>query len=210
MKNLELKKKIIEKLFPEKLLTIDEIEGRYPSRDLNDGVMVTRIAPSPTGFMHIGSLYTAMISERFAHQSDGVFFLRIEDTDKKREVEGATDLIVQYLEYYGIKVDEGETSSGLEIGKYGPYKQSERADIYKSYVKYLVEKDLAYPCFCTHVELEEMRSMQEAQSVRPGYYKQWAKWRDKTEQEILQALEEKKEFVIRLSLIHISEPTSPY
>jgi len=197
MENLKLKKEIIEKLFSEKLPTINEIEKKYSPRDLNEGAMVTRIAPSPTGFMHIGSLYTAMISERFAHQSGGLFFLRIEDTDKKREVKGATDLIVQYLEYYGIKVDEGETPSGLEIGKYGPYKQSERAEIYKSYVKYLVEKDLAYPCFCSHAELEEMRSMQEVQSVRPGYYKQWAKWRDKNEQEILQALEEKKEFVIR-------------
>lgn len=197
MENIKLKKEIIEKLFPEKLPTIEDIEKKYSPRNLNEGAMVTRIAPSPTGFMHIGTLYTAMISERFAHQSGGVFFLRVEDTDKKREVEGATDLIVQYLEYYGIKVDEGEISSSLEIGKYGPYKQSERAKIYKSYVKNLVEKGLAYPCFCSHADLEEMRSMQEAQSVRPGYYKQWAKWRDKTEQEISQALEENKEFVIR-------------
>lgn len=197
MKNSELKNEIIKRLFPDKLLEITEIEKKYPPRNLKEESMVTRIAPSPTGFMHVGSLYTALISERLAHQSEGVFFLRIEDTDKKREVEGATDLIMRSLEYYGIRVDEGQIINNAEVGNYGPYKQSERAQIYKSYVKYLVEKDLAYPCFCTHAELEEMRSMQEAQSVKPGCYKQWAKWRDKPEQEILQALEDKKEFVIR-------------
>jgi glutamyl-tRNA synthetase len=197
MKNTELKSEIIKRLFPEELPEIAEIEKKYPPRNLKEGLMVTRIAPSPTGFMHVGSLYTALISERLAHQGEGVFFLRIEDTDKKREVEGAADLIMKSLEYYGIRVDEGQIINNAEVGNYGPYKQSERAQIYKSYVKYLIEKDLAYPCFCTHAELEEMRSMQEAQSVRPGYYKQWAKWRDKSEQEILRALEEKKEFVIR-------------
>lgn len=197
MENLELKAKIIEKLFPEELPSISEIEKRYPSRELKEGAMVTRIAPSPTGFMHVGSLYTALISERLAHQSGGVFFLRIEDTDKKREVEGASDLITKSLNYYGIRIDEGEITPGSEIGQYGPYKQSERAKLYKSYVKSLVEKGLAYPCFCSHEELEEMRSMQEVQGVRPGYYKQWAKWRDKSEQEVMQALEEGRPFVIR-------------
>jgi glutamyl-tRNA synthetase len=194
--NME-KIKIIKELFPESLPTSNEIEKRYPPRELKDGAMVTRIAPSPTGFMHIGGLYAALISERLAHQTDGVFYLRIEDTDKKREVEGASELITESLEHYGIKIDEGETTSKQEIGQYGPYKQSERAEIYKTYVKSLVEKGQAYPCFSTNEELEEMRNIQEAQSVRPGYYKQWAKWRDKSDQEVLRALEEGKKFVIR-------------
>lgn len=197
MKNSELKDKIIKRLFPENLSDIAKIEEKYSPRKLKEGSMVTRIAPSPTGFMHIGSLYTALISERLAHQSEGVFFLRIEDTDKKREVEGAADLIIKSLEYYGVKVDEGGTCNGKVLGDYGPYKQSERAEIYKSYIRYLIENDLAYPCFCSHAELEEMRNMQEVQGVRPGYYKQWAKWRDKSEQEVLQELEEEKDFVIR-------------
>lgn len=197
MENLEIKSKIIEKLFSEELPMISEIEKRYPPRKLKEGAMVTRIAPSPTGFMHIGSLYTALISERLAHQSEGVFFLRIEDTDKKREVGGASDLITKSLGHYGVKIDEGEIAPGSEIGQYGPYKQSDRAKLYKSYVKSLVETGLAYPCFCSHEELEEMRAMQEAQGVRPGYYKQWAKWRDRSEQDVIQTLEEGNSFVIR-------------
>ena len=194
---MENKEKIIEKLFPEVLPEIDEVEKKYPQRNLKEGAMVTRIAPSPTGFMHIGSLYTALISERLAHQTDGIFFLRIEDTDKKREVEGASKLITKSLNHYGIKTDEGENALGEEIGEYGPYKQSKRADIYKSYVKSLVEKGLAYPCFSTSEELEEMHKKQESEGIRPGYYNQWAIWRNKSDEEVLEALEEKKPFVIR-------------
>ena len=194
---MENKEKIIENLFPEVLPEIDEVEKKYPQRNLKEGAMVTRIAPSPTGFMHIGSLYTALISERLAHQTDGIFFLRIEDTDKKREVEGASKLITKSLNHYGIKTDEGENASGQEIGEYGPYKQSERADIYKAYVKSLVEKGLAYPCFSTSEELEEMHKKQESEGIRPGYYNQWAIWRNKSDEEVLEALEEKKPFVIR-------------
>ena len=194
---MENKEKIIENLFPEVLPEIDEVEKKYPQRNLKEGAMVTRIAPSPTGFMHIGSLYTALISERLAHQTDGIFFLRIEDTDKKREVEGASKLITKSLNHYGIKTDEGENASGKEIGEYGPYKQSERADIYKAYVKSLVEKGLAYPCFSTSEELEEMHKKQESEGIRPGYYNQWAIWRNKSDEEVLEALEEKKPFVIR-------------
>ncbi|MDD3032364.1 MAG: glutamate--tRNA ligase, partial [Candidatus Pacebacteria bacterium] len=170
---------------------------KYPQRKLKEGAMVTRIAPSPTGFMHIGSLYTALISERLAHQTDGIFFLRIEDTDKKREVEGASKLITKSLDYYNIKTDEGENASGEEVGKYGPYKQSERANIYKAYIKHLLEKGLAYPCFSTSEELEEMHKKQEEEGIRPGYYSKWAIWRNKSEEEVLEALEQKKPFVIR-------------
>lgn len=191
------KSEIIKKLFPELLPLPSEIEVKYPDRELIEGAMVTRIAPSPTGFMHIGGLYAALISERLAHQTGGRFYLRIEDTDKKREVGGATKIIIDSLEHYGIRIDEGETSSGTEIGEYGPYKQSERAKIYQSYVKCLIEKKLAYPCFSTSEELDDMRNTQEAQGVRSGYYKQWAKWRDKSDQEVLSALCEGKKFVIR-------------
>lgn len=191
------KSEIIKKLFPKPLPLPGEIENKYPDRKLKEGAMVTRIAPSPTGFMHIGGLYAALISERLAHQTGGKFYLRIEDTDKKREVEGAIKIIVDSLEHYGIRTDEGETSAGIEIGEYGPYKQSERAKIYQSYVKYLIDKNMAYPCFSTSEELDDMRNMQEVQGVRSGYYKQWAKWRDKSDQEVLSALSEGKKFVIR-------------
>lgn len=197
MEKQEIKRQIIEKLFPEPLPDLSEIEKKYPPRELKEGEMVTRVAPSPTGYMHIGVLYTSLISERLAHQTGGVFYLRIEDTDKKREVPGSVALIIESLERYGIKVDEGEVSSGSEVGQYGPYRQSNRAKIYMAYVKSLIEKGLAYPCFCTQEELEEMRAKQEKQSVRPGYYKQWAKWRDKSDEEVLCALEEGKKFVIR-------------
>ncbi|MFA5075139.1 MAG: glutamate--tRNA ligase [Candidatus Babeliales bacterium] len=192
-----MKKEIINKLFPEEILSISEIEKKYPPRKLKEGAMVTRFAPSPTGFMHLGGLYSGLISERFAHQTDGIFYLRIEDTDQKREVEGATELIINSLNYYGLVADEGPTLSGKEIGYYGPYKQSERGEIYKAYVKKLLEKDLAYPCFCSPEELEEIRLNQESKSIRTGYYKEYAVWRNKSELDILHALEQNIPFVIR-------------
>lgn len=189
---------MIDILFPNKLEAPAEILARYPKRNLPEGAMVTRIAPSPTGFMHIGTLYTAMVSERFAHQTAGVFMLRTEDTDKKREVEGAGELVVEALDYYGIRVDEGQDLSWKEIGNYGPYKQSNRQEIYASFVKDLVEKWLAYPCFCSSEELEEIRKTQEEYSQRPGYYGQWAKWRNATSEDIQTELDKKTPFVIRL------------
>jgi glutamyl-tRNA synthetase len=200
MKNSEsetTREKIINKLFLESLPNPEEIEERYPNRELPKDAMVTRIAPSPTGFMHIGGVYAAMISERLAHQTNGVFYLRIEDTDKKREVEGATELITHALQDYEIEVDEGIDENQREFGKYGPYKQSERADIYMAFVKSLVKEGRAYPCFSSSEELEEMRRQQEAQGIRPGYYKQWAKWRNKSEEEVLEALEKGLPYVIR-------------
>ncbi|MDD2766272.1 MAG: glutamate--tRNA ligase [Candidatus Moranbacteria bacterium] len=197
MNNQKNKRTILEKLFPKQLPTIEAIEKRYPPRKLKEGAMVTRIAPSPTGFMHIGGIYTALISERLAHQTDGVFYLRIEDTDKKREVEGASNLIASALKSYNINTDEGQTTSGTEIGSYGPYKQSKRTEIYQAYAKLLVEKGLAYPCFSSNEELEEIHKIQAVRGIKPGYYQQWAKWRDKSDQEILIALDGKREFVIR-------------
>ena len=193
----ELKKEILKTVFPETLPSPEELELKYPPSELPEGAMVTRIAPSPTGFMHIGSLYIALISERFAHQTNGVFYLRIEDTDKKREVEGATDLITQSLNHFGVRIDEGRDISGKEHGAYAPYTQSARSDIYQSYVKALLEKGVAYVCFCTAEELEEMRLGQQAQGVHSGYYRPWAKWRDKTSKEVIAELKAKKPFVIR-------------
>jgi glutamyl-tRNA synthetase len=197
MLKIKLKKEIIDKIFPEELLGIEFFEKKYPPRKLTGEAMVTRMAPSPTGFMHIGGIYTALISERLAHQSGGIFYLRIEDTDKKREVEGASSLVVSSLNNYGIIVDEGEKISGEEVGDYGPYKQSERELIYKAHIKYLLENGLAYPCFASSEELEEMRGLQEAQKIRPGYYGRWATWRDRSEEDIEQALNSGKGFVIR-------------
>ncbi|MDP2630108.1 MAG: glutamate--tRNA ligase [Candidatus Uhrbacteria bacterium] len=190
-------KEIVDSLLPKDLLSIEEIEKKYLQRVLPTSAMVTRLAPSPTGFLHIGGLYTALICERFARQTNGVFYLRIEDTDKKREVAGAAELIATSLARYGITADEGLTVSGEEAGHYGPYKQSKRAAIYSAYTRSLLEGGLAYPCFCTHDELEEMRSQQELGRQRTGYYGRWAVCRNKSAQEISNALEKGTPFVIR-------------
>lgn len=189
---------IAEKALREELSSISEIESKYPPRNLKPGAMVTRFAPSPTGFVHLGSLYASMISERLAHQTDGVFYLRIEDTDKKREVEGAIGLIIQSLTDYGVKIDEGQTLAGGEMGKYGPYKQSDREKIYKSYIKLFLEKGLAYLCFCTHEELEKRVKEQEANKFRLGYYGKWATCRNISEEEVLANIDAGKPYVIRL------------
>ena len=179
------------------ILAVEEIEKRYPPRQLSDSQYVTRIAPSPTGFMHIGGIYAALISERFAHQSNGVFILRIEDTDTKREIEGATDLIIRSLGEYGLVVDEGPVNENEETGAYGPYTQSKRKDIYQAYVKQLLEKGLAYPCFCTEEEIEAMRERQTKAGGRPGYYGLWARDRNLTEEQVKANLDAGKPFVIR-------------
>lgn len=179
------------------LATPEELEKRYPLREKPAGDMVTRIAPSPTGFMHIGGIYAALISERLAHQNKGTFYLRIEDTDRKREVAGASDLIVKSLLAYGIIPDEGETASGKEAGAYGPYKQSAREDIYLTYVKWLFENGHAYPCFCTPEGLERTNTIQIAEKTRPGYYGRWAPCRNKSEDEVLDLLNANTPFVLR-------------
>lgn len=194
---LDKKQLILKKLFPEALPNVEDIEAKYPPRDLPKEALVTRIAPSPTGFMHIGGIYTAMISEKLAQQSGGVFYLRIEDTDQKREVDGASALITSSLLSYGLQVDEGQTIVGQEAGSYGPYKQSERGLLYKSYVRELVEKGLAYPCFCTSEELDEMRRKQEVAEERPGYYGENAVWRNRSDDEVLDALDRGLPYVIR-------------
>ena len=146
---------------------------------------MTRIAPSPTGFMHVGTLYMAMVCERVSHMSGGVYLLRLEDTDGKREVAGAAELIIKALDWGKLTPDEEPTADGKDKGNYGPYIQSKRKEIYQTYIRDLVERDLAYPCFATPEELDEMRKTKEAQGVRPGYYGEFAKWRDAKDDEVL-------------------------
>ena len=156
---------------------IEYYEEKYPERNLPEGAMVTRFAPSPTGFVHIGGLFGAIIDRKLAQQSNGVFILRIEDTDQKREIENGTAQIVNSLKDFGINPDEGMVGENEEKGNYGPYKQSERKEIYEAYAKSLVKQGLAYPCFCTPEELDEIRAKQEAAKIKPGYYGVWAKYR---------------------------------
>lgn len=187
-----LSQSVIDRLLPTPSRTVAEIEASYPKRQLPEGALVTRIAPSPTGFMHLGVIYASLIAERLAHQSDGVFFLRIEDTDRKREVEGAREFITKSLSDFMISPDEGP-----ESGDYGPYVQSQRQDIYQAYVRKLLEEGKAYPCFMTSEELEAMTKSQNQQKVRPGYHGEWAKWRHLSEDEVVQELDKNKPFVIR-------------
>jgi glutamyl-tRNA synthetase len=193
-----MSKLIADKLFPETLPSIAKIEAIYPQRNLPEGAKVVRVAPSPTGNMHVGTLFMAMVCKRVAAQSGGVFFLRIEDTDSKREVAGATELVVKSLNDYALQPDEGLQVDGTEKGSYGPYTQSARREIYHAYVKDLIERDLAYPCFCTSEELEEQRTIQTENKLPTGYYGEFAKCRNLTDDEILERLNAKKTFVVRL------------
>lgn len=152
-------------LFPNVKMTEEEIEARYPERNLPDGAKVTRFAPSPTGFVHFGGLFPAMVGERLAHQSGGVFYLRIEDTDSTREVKGAADGLIKTLSHYGVEFDEGETIDG-EIGNYGPYRQSKRVDIYQVFAKRLVREGRAYPVFSTDKELNEIKTVDKKAEIR--------------------------------------------
>ena len=148
-------------VFPE-AKDISYYENMYPERNLKEGAIVTRFAPSPTGFVHIGGLYQSLIAKKLAEQTEGVFFLKIEDTDQKREVENGITDIVKSLKDFGLDPDEGMISETEEKGEYGPYKQSERKEIYQAYAKYMIEQGKAYPCFCTSEDVEETRKKQEA------------------------------------------------
>ena len=189
-------KALSELLYPNITATIEEIEARFPERGLPEGAKVTRFAPSPTGFVHFGSLFPTMVGERLAHQSGGVFYLRIEDTDAKREVEGADIDIINSYASYGIFFDEGVSLDG-EKGNYGPYRQSKRAEIYQTYAKQLVAEGKAYPCFCTEEELSAIREEQEAIKANPGYYGKWAKYRDCDIDTIKEKLAAGMPFVLR-------------
>ena len=176
---------------------IEYYEEKYPERNLKEGAIVTRFAPSPTGFVHIGGLYQSLIAKKLAKQTEGVFFLRIEDTDQKREVENGVSGIVNALKEFEIQPDEGMISENEEKGKYGPYKQSLRKEIYQSYAKYLIEQGKAYPCFCTVEDGEEMRAKQEAAKIRPGYYGVWAKCRNIPVIEAIEKIKAGEDYVIR-------------
>ena len=176
---------------------ISYYEEKYPERNLPEGAIVTRYAPSPTGYMHIGGLYQGLISKKLAEQTQGVFFLRIEDTDQKREVENAITGIVDSFKDFGLDIDEGMLTETEEKGIYGPYKQSLRKEIYQSYAKYLIEQGKAYPCFCTPEELDEIRAKQEAAKIRPGYYGVWAKCRNYTVEEAAEKIKNGENYIIR-------------
>ena len=189
--------KLAELLLPNNLKTPDYYENLYPSRNLPEGAAVTRIAPSPTGYLHLGTLFMALVNRITADSTGGTMFIRIEDTDKKREIEGGIEDIVNGLEHFGVHIDEGFTVDGQK-GDYGPYQQSHRAEIYQCYVKELLKQGLAYPCFCTAEELEEVRALQEKDKIRTGYHGKWAKHRDITYEEAKALVEEGKPYVIRL------------
>lgn len=191
-------KKLASTLIPDgDLLSLDEYERMYPERKLEKGAEVTRLAPSPTGFIHLGNLYSALADERIAHTTGGIFYLRIEDTDLKRKVDGAVESVIRSLKYFGLNFDEGaEIDSPLNV--YGPYYQRQRASIYRAYAKDLIERGLAYPCFCTEDELNAVREEQTAKKEITGYYGKYAKCRNLSEEQIYANLKVGKPFVIRL------------
>ena len=189
-------KELADLIFPN-VKEINYYEEKYPERNLEEGAIVTRYAPSPTGMMHIGGLYQALIAKMVSKKTNGVFFVRIEDTDQKREVENGISNIVNALKDFDIMPDEGMISETEEIGNYGPYKQSLRKDIYQSYAKYLLEQGKAYPCFATAEELDEMRAKQEAAKVRTGYYGVWAKYRNLSLDEMAEKINAGVPYIIR-------------
>ena len=183
-------------LFPDITDTPETLEEKFPPRNCPEGAVITRMAPSPTGFVHLGNLVQGLISERMAHQSGGVLFLRVEDTDAKREVPGAVEVLIDTLKHYGINFDEGATHDG-DNGAYGPYRQRQRAAIYHVYAKKLVSEGQAYPCFCTEEELSAMREQQEAAKETTGYYGKYAMWRDRSIEDIQAQLNAGNRWVLR-------------
>ena len=191
-------KEYADLLLPNIDKTIEDYKKIYPNRNLSDGAIVTRYAPSPTGYVHMGALFSAFIASKMAKQTNGVFFLRIEDTDKKREIENGVSGIIKDLKNYGIKIDEGMISETEWIGEYGPYIQSKRKEIYQTFAKHLIMNDLAYPCFCTEEDLENIRKEQESIKDRIGYYGKWAKDRYLSHEEVIKRINNGEKYVIRL------------
>ena len=189
-------KELAELIFPNIKETIADLERRYPPRNLPDGAEVVRFAPSPTGFLHTGSLFTSMICRKVASQTNGVFFVRLEDTDTKREIAGSGEKLFSQLHIFGIDPDEGYLGNS-EKGDYGPYIQSKRADIYCAVIKELIEEGKAYPCFCTASDLEALRNEQEKQKLNPGYYGEFAKCRNLSNEERYEKIKNGEKFVIR-------------
>ncbi|MBQ6622096.1 MAG: glutamate--tRNA ligase [Mogibacterium sp.] len=193
---------LAERIYGEITMTAADYEAMYPARALPEGAKVTRLGPSPTGFIHLGNLYGAFVDERLAHQSGGVFYLRIEDTDDKRFVENAVETIITSLEFFDIRFDEGVTQTG-DIGAYGDYTQSHRGPVYRTFAKKLIAEGKAYPCFLKEEEIQAIREEQEQRKIAPGIYGEWSKYRNwaedpAVEQEILDRLAAGEDFVIRL------------
>lgn len=192
-------KELADRLFPDVEHEPQYYLDMYPKRDLPEGAIVTRFAPSPTGFVHIGGLYASLVAERIAHQSGGVFFLRIEDTDQKRTVENGVQSIIDVLKDFDVNFDEGAIGdNGSDVGNYGPYTQTKRADIYRTFAKKLVEEGKAYPCFCSAEKLDMDRKRQEAVKMRTGYYGEFATCRNLSNDEIEAKLDAGEKFVIRM------------
>ncbi len=189
-------KELADLIFPD-VKEISYYEEKYPKRNLPEGAYVTRFAPSPTGFIHIGGLFGSVIDRKLAKQTGGVFMLRIEDTDQKREIENGISQIVDSLKDFDIIPDEGMISETEEKGIYGPYKQSARKEIYQAYAKHLIVQGKAYPCFCTPEELEEIRAKQEAAKIRPGYYGVWAKYRNLPTNDAAEKIKNGVPYIIR-------------
>lgn len=185
-------------LLPNSTMTREDVFAKFPKRNLKEGAQVTRMAPSPTGFIHLGNLYSALADERIAHLSDGVFYLRIEDTDLKRKVEGAVDIIIEVMKYFGIVFDEGAGQEHKSDNAYGPYYQRQRVEFYHVFAKELIKQGLAYPCFCTEEDNNALRQAQQEENATPGYYGKWAKCRDLSLEEIKANLEAGKPWVLRL------------
>ena len=183
-------------VFPD-VKEISYYEEKYPERNLEEGAIVTRFAPSPTGFVHIGGLYQALAARKVAKQTNGVFFLRIEDTDQKREIENGVTGIVSSLQDFDMGPDEGQINDTDELGNYGPYKQSLRKEIYQAYAKHLLAQGKAYLCFCTSEDLENMRAKQEAAKVRTGYYSVWAACRNLTVEEMVERVKNGENYIVR-------------
>ena len=189
-------RELAELIFPEITDTVEDLEKRFPKRQLPEGAEVTRFAPSPTGFLHTGSLFMALICRRIASQTGGVFYIRLEDTDTKREIEGSGLQLLSQLKTFNVYPDEGYMGDH-EVGNYGPYIQSKRADIYKVVIKHLLSEGKAYPCFCSQEELDEIRQAQEAQKLTPGYYGEFAKYRFLDNDERARRIKNGDPFVIR-------------
>ncbi len=189
-------KDLADLIFPE-AKPIEYYEEKYPERDLPEGAKVVRFAPSPTGFVHIGGLYQSIINNTIARQTGGVFILRIEDTDQKRLIENGVIQIVNSLKDFNINFDEGMINDNESKGDYGPYKQSDRKEIYQAYAKYLIEQGRAYPCFATPEELEQMRAKQEAAKIRTGYYGVWAKYRNLSVDDAIEKIKNGEPYIVR-------------
>lgn len=189
-------KELANLIFPNITKTVSDYEKEYPERPLSENAQVVRIAPSPTGYFHIGTLYQTLIAYNLAKKTNGVFYVRNEDTDTKREVEGAVKLILDTLKYYNLMPDEYE-SDGKIIGNYGPYVQSERKEIYQTFIKHLIEIDRAYPCFCKKEKLEELREKQEHKKQRTGYYGIYATCRKLSIDDMAKKIQNGEEYIIR-------------